>query len=271
VSGWRAPAAPAGIAASDGTLASGVQLTWPAVSGISQYAVLRAQGAALLTEIGTAYSNSYLDATATPGVIHRNAVRAHRQAPAPQSPEDRGWRSLAAPASVNASDGLFTDKVRVNWTVVPGATGYKVLRSSGTDPLTVVASIGSTDIVFPDLSASVGVTYTYVVRATTPLGDGPDSASVTGWRAPAAPAGLTATNGAQSDRVQLGWNPVPQGTGYVIFRKSGESAPVSIGNASTPIFLDTTAVPGILYEYFVRTNSPAGNGPPSGRTPDGVP
>ena len=96
MSGWRAPAAPAGIAASDGTLASGVQLTWPSVSGISQYAVLRAQGAALLTEIGTAYSNSYLDATATPGVIHRNAVRArigrHRRRKAPRIAAGDPWQ-----------------------------------------------------------------------------------------------------------------------------------------------------------------------------------
>lgn len=72
---------------------------------------------------------------------------------------------LLAPTGVNASDGTFTDRIRVTWDAVAGAIAYEVYRDG-----LLVASL--TDIVFEDTHVTPGATHAYTIRACNAKGCG---------------------------------------------------------------------------------------------------
>lgn len=96
------------------------------------------------------------------------------------------------PQSISASKGTFADRVRVQWSAVPGATGYRVFRSAAAGSSGLVDLSGSiTALSFDDFTATtelstgcspmeVGIEYKYYVVASNPCGDGAPSAAATG-------------------------------------------------------------------------------------------
>lgn len=119
------------------------------------------------------------------------------------------WFPVAAPTNVAATDGTYSDKVRVSWTKSSGATGYRVYRDgsqTGGDlgdvdyyddtgagapsitPGSAVASDGTSlyyvNLTLSGTSTSNGTTHTYKVVAFTSGDTSPDSATNTGYRAP---------------------------------------------------------------------------------------
>ena len=88
----------------------------------------------------------------------------------------------AAPVSVSATDDTFTDKVRVTWSAVPGATSYKVYRGTVLSACVLVAG-AVTVTAFDDTSAEARVNYYYWVTASNSAGDSQFSAYDTGRRA----------------------------------------------------------------------------------------
>lgn len=73
-----------------------------------------------------------------------------------------GGSGFNAPTGVAASDGTFTDKVRITWSAVSGATGYEVYRDLQTNLIQTVAA-GSTQ--FDDTTFNPGNSHTYWVKA----------------------------------------------------------------------------------------------------------
>ncbi len=68
------------------------------------------------------------------------------------------------PTNVQASDGTYTDKVRVTWNASAGASSYVVFRAtSAGGTQTNLGEISSTT--FDDITAAVGTTYYYWVSA----------------------------------------------------------------------------------------------------------
>jgi fibronectin type 3 domain-containing protein len=125
---------PIGVVASDGTLCSGIRVTWSPVRLASTYKIERA------TSLGGAYEVidvvagvSYDDLQAPPGEPRCYRVRAAcGTGESEPSAADCGTRGAppASPTGVDASDLAFCGKIRVSWTGVEGATSYKVLFSS---------------------------------------------------------------------------------------------------------------------------------------------
>jgi fibronectin type 3 domain-containing protein len=164
--GWRNLTAPVGVTASDGSYADKVQVSWTAVPGATSYQVYRATSAAgAKTGPARATSPTINDTTATTLVTYYYFVKACRDAICIDfSSYDAGWRNLAAPMNIQASDGTYPDKVRITWNAVAGATYYQVYRAilaGGTKML-----MGSpTGTEAGDTLAAPGVTYYYWVRA----------------------------------------------------------------------------------------------------------
>ncbi|MCX7004261.1 MAG: right-handed parallel beta-helix repeat-containing protein [bacterium] len=87
-------------------------------------------------------------------------------------------RLPSAPTAVNATDGSFSDKVRVTYAASVGASKYMVYRASASAPTNFVALSGELlTNTFDDTTAAPGVKYYYTVQA----------GSVFGWSALAAP------------------------------------------------------------------------------------
>ncbi len=181
------PAAPTGLTASDGGSTSACTISWTASSGATHYRVYRhtsndSGSATALSSWMT--STTYIDNTATPGVLYYYWVRAATGASGDNasdySSSDSGWRGLTAPAGVAASDGAHPDYVAVSWSASQGATNYRVYRnttnnSGGAGPL---GSQWQTTLSFQDATAQAGQTYYYWVKAAaTSAGERPSDYS----------------------------------------------------------------------------------------------
>lgn len=199
--GWRNIDPPATLAATDGTLTTGVQLTWPAVTGATGYRVYRAIGSATPAAIGTtaAPTVTYLDTTATPGTTYTYRVAALTAGGESRTnTSDTGWRNLAAPTNFAASDGTSTACVITTWTGVANAWSYRVYRATATGTLTAIGTSRSTS--YADMTATPGVTYRYAVSALSLSGEGARSTVDTGYRAIASGGGPATGGGGVTGR-----------------------------------------------------------------------
>jgi len=175
-SAFGKPSVPTNVHASDGIYTDKVQVTWTASAMATSYTVYRGKypytyyAASLGKTPGTVFD----DTTATPGMKYYYRVKASNSFGTSNfSAYDTGSRSTGIPmppTNVQASDGIYTDKVQVTWTASAMATSYTVYR--GKHPYTYyAASLGKTPgTVFDDTSTTPGMKYYYWVKASNTFG-----------------------------------------------------------------------------------------------------
>lgn len=227
--GHRKLPAPTGVSASDGTYADKVVVTWNPVNGATSYQIFRAEGMFdTKTQLGTLSSKSkalsFNDSTANLGAFYYYWVKAVSKNGTSDfsDPWDTGYRKLPVPTGVSASDGTYSDKVRVTWNSVQGAAQYLIYRSTSSTGGQVNIG-GSVTTTYDDTSASPGTTYYYWVRAFWSfMGSMSDYSSPdSGWRAvqaPSPPTLLSPSNDATgvSTNPTLSWNASSGATSYQI-------------------------------------------------------
>ncbi len=251
VIGWRAPAAPTNVIASDGTSTTSVLIGWSAVTGATGYKIYRGGAPNQIGAVGVA--TTFTDVSALAGISYVYSVKASTAAGlSAESASDMGFRNLSAPTGVAASDGTFTDRVEVTWNSVVGAVGFEILRSDSASPLAVLSAVTS----FADTTAIPGTVFTYKVRAVGMIGTSALSAGNSGYRAIAPPVDVAASDGAFTDRVAVTWSPSFGAIGYKIFRDGLTTAIGSVGVVTS--FSDTSAVAGNSYTYTVKVVVPTG-------------
>ena len=252
VIGWRAPVAPLGVSASDGTSTTQVTISWSAVAGVKGYDVLR-DGNKIGSSIGI--QTTYQDPSALPGIRYTYTVKSVTVAgSSAASLGDVGYRgALEIPTEVAASDGTFTDKISITWIAAYQATGYEILRAG-----VKIATVGASPLVYNDTTAAIGTVYPYAVRATRPTGLSALSVANSGWRNVAAPLSVVASAGTFTDKIKVTWKATPGATGYAVYR-SGTAGVLRtiVGNASTT-FYDTSALVATVYTYTVKATVAAG-------------
>lgn len=96
-----------------------------------------------------------------------------------------GLAQRMPPAGLQASDGTYSDRVRVTWNAGAGATGYEVWRKPR-GSARAAARIGATGSLlhFNDTSAEPGILYSYWVKAKTAEEISGFGASNPGYRKP---------------------------------------------------------------------------------------
>jgi hypothetical protein len=91
------------------------------------------------------------------------------------------WPVPAAPENVDASDGMYDDRVVVSWNAAQYAARYRVVRSVATPVTAMAEPAWSTDVVactsFTDASVMAGTTYVYWVHAGNTSGWSQSSAA----------------------------------------------------------------------------------------------
>lgn len=261
--GYSTIAAPANVAASDGTSSVQVTVTWDAAAGATGYTILRAIGSATPTEIGTTAALTFDDTTAVPATVYTYTVKStSADNVSAASVPTTGFRALAAPTPVAASQGTSTTKVTVTWGASPSAKGYQVFRATGGGEATRIATLG-TVLTYADTTAVVGTLYTYTLFATSPISTSVASAGADGYRNINAPTGVQATDGTSTVQVTVTWAAVTSATGYEIFRNAALAG--TVGAVRT--FADTGATPGMQYTYTVKaTTSVATSAASAGNT-----
>jgi len=93
---------------------------------------------------------------------------------------DEGGSAPSAPTGVSASDGNYTDHIRVSWNLASGATGYEVWRNTSNNSGTAIKS-GDYTSPYDDTSAVAGTTYWYWVKAQNSCGTSGFSSSDSGY------------------------------------------------------------------------------------------
>jgi len=218
-------APPADIFASDGTYTDKVQVTWSSSEGASGYQVWRNTSAVTGTSvnIGVSIAAGYNDTDAAPNTIYYYWVKATNSAGTSEfSSYDTGFRSVVsseipAPANIQASDGTYTNQVRVTWNSVSVAASYQVWRNVSNDSASasLLTTISSTTC--DDTTATTpGLTFYYWVKARNDSGVSAFSQPDAGYCGASGAAGIadlslrgflfqpeTLTNNAHPEMVML--------------------------------------------------------------------
>jgi fibronectin type 3 domain-containing protein len=248
------PAAPTNVQASDGTYTDKVRVNWSASSGATSYKVYRATSASGMKSLrGSPTGTTFDDTTATPGVTYYYWIKACKGVNCSDySAYNTGWRKLSAPTTVQASDGTYTDKVRVSWSASSGATSYKVYRATSASGMKSLRG-SPTGTTFDDTTATPGVTYYYWVKACKGVNCSDYSAYNTGWRKLSAPTNVQASDGTYTDKVRVSWSASSGATSYKVYRATSASGTKSLrGSPTGTTFDDTTATRGVTYYYWVK-------------------
>ncbi|MBC7317964.1 hypothetical protein H5T57_01740, partial [Candidatus Bipolaricaulota bacterium] len=245
-----APPAPQNLSASDGEYADEIIVTWAAVRGATRYEVFRATSEdGEYEKIGETKLTRFSDTTASPNVLYWYRVRACNQFGCSSfSHADSGYYLGSAPPqppqNVQASDGTFSDRIRVTWSESIGASYYEVYRSDvpGADFL-YLAQTGGTS--YDDQEIVIGRTYYYKVKACNSIGCSEYSPTDSGFAAvsqPAAPQNVQASDGTFSDRVRVTWSPVSGAARYEVHRATSQDGTYELRGETTGTSYDDTQV-----------------------------
>ena len=197
----------------------------------------------------------------------------------------------AAPTALGTS-AVTHNSVTLSWTPPNSViTGYHILRATGTQPMSVIASdVASTATQYVDDSVEPEAAYSYAVVAVNNAEEGPASAIATtetdplpvvilnsnpanGARSvarngtlPATATGLTLT--ASFDWVTLSWDTMADIsiTAYRIWRgpnASNMQVLVNNTNSLSTDYIDSTVEPNTKYRYAVAAINANGVGPQS--------
>ncbi|MCA1808713.1 MAG: hypothetical protein LC725_04555 [Lentisphaerae bacterium] len=105
------------------------------------------------------------------------------------------------PTGISATDGIYTDKVRVAWNAVAGATSYQVWQNTAGN-YSSAKKIGTTAATnYDDMSAGAQTTYYYWIKAVNAGGSSAFSAPDTGY--PGVTGPLVSVNGLIGDNVNV--------------------------------------------------------------------
>lgn len=245
-----------------------IKVTWEKVDGASGYYVYRkADGEKYFKQIAEVNGNktfSSTDLSATTGVKYQYTVRAYRNRdgkPYAGSYDSKGVTATACTKSPTIKSGVSTvsDKLKLTWSKVNGATGYNVYRKLENDKsYKLLKTInGNGNVEFTDSGLKCGVKYYYRVNGFRTVDsknyEGLGSKNYLGLTTPAQPA-LKSAKSLGYNTISIEWTKVEGATGYDIYRKTiGTYSKIgTVDKQSTVTFKDEKAVTGVRYQYTVR-------------------
>ncbi len=286
-----APNPPSSLSATDGTFSDRIGVSWVAPSGggaVTNYKLYRSENpsfvcadtAALAPTVDNiaAGSTGVQDTNGVvPGKIYYYLLRAIGAdgKKSECSNLDPGYAKIGAPLNLSATDGTYTNKVDVTWNPPASGqiTGYELYRNTVSTACTtaVFATVSAGTTLYSDVTASPGVQYYYSIKTNSPAGLSDCAALDPGYAKISPPENVAATDGTFTDKVAVTWSPPTLGgqiDGYKIYRDTTCTSLLGTVPSSQVSYNDTTVIPGVIYNYSLKTVSPLGDSACSG-TNDG--
>jgi len=243
------------INASDGGSHDGIVLSWAQEIPSATFRVRRgvtADPAAMVTLTDTG-ATGHNDTEVTPLRVYYYQVELFdgEGVLLGSSLVDSGYRELAAPGGLSASDSFFDNRIVLSWNAVSGAESYRIYRKVGEGEFALWKTIAETST--DDTESPPGVSVQYQVQSLNSHGAGDVSATEEGRRLVVNPDGLTISLGAALGELVLTWTASEGADSYVIYRgtTSDSDDAVAIGTSDATAFHDTTAEPGVSYHYWI--------------------
>lgn len=228
---------------------TGIALSWNAIVGATGYEV-EADGVVVSRSV-TDYTHSGLTAE----TAHTYRVRALGGAGSAWSAPLPVWTLPVRPATPTGLHATAAkDRIYLNWSAVPGATGYDI-EIDGQAVVDNGVATAYTDILLDPFSA-----HQYRVRARTTAIEGEWSTLVslrTLPDKPAMPAGIAVTSAASI--VTLNWTAEPSATKYEV-----EVNGAVIDNGTANSYKHRRVETGAEQKYRIRTTNASGTGEWSG-------
>ncbi len=166
--------------------------------------------------------------------------------------------------SFSASNGIYSDKIVLTWSAVPGADQYVVTRTPAGGSSTTI-TLGAVTTYTDTAAVTPGQVVTYTVKGRR-VSDGAESfvSTDTGYRLDPATVSVAASDGT-GPAVNIVW-PGAFWTEYRVLRTTSAGSPTS-GNAYITVptgntsGTDSTTVPGVTYWYWVQQRTVGTNDP----------
>jgi hypothetical protein len=256
------PPSPSPIAASDDECGY-VEVSWIDISGFS-YKVLR-DGVYAHTHY---VSSPFEDTGAEIGVWHEYEVEAWNTSCSTvvRAGPVLGIRYPYAtwPVTMTATEAVYCDKVRLEWTPVPYATQIEIFSDNEPDLgwNDLIATVSGDATSYDDYGAPWDgeVMYYRVVSFTAcdPAGTSM-SPAVSGNRAQttiATPSGLAVTDSTTCNTVSVSWDPLADANSYSLYRDASE-----IMQLTGTSYFDQSATPGVPHSYQITAHTPCFESP----------
>jgi fibronectin type 3 domain-containing protein/cytosine/adenosine deaminase-related metal-dependent hydrolase len=239
---------------------TGINLSWDAVSGATNYKVYRSDSeGGSYTNIGDTASNSYSDTGLNNNTTYYYKITATNADiySSDSSIANATTATLAIPTGFSATTASTT-QINLTWDAISGATGYNVYRSdtlSGTYSSIATPSSAS----YNDTGRTPGNTYFYKVKATNAGGESALASIVYETALSTTPANFLATT-ASTTQINLSWDGSSGATSYRIYRSDTSGGTYSsIATPSITSYSDTGRTPGATYYYKIIAVNAGGN------------
>ena len=274
--------APYSFSASDGLYENKVVLTWDAVasSSIQKYYIYRKyrySSSSIYSLIDSTSEKTYSDlydvsksGSIVMGSEYYYQVSAKAYTETEKSSADVGYCMLSYVQDIKASQGTYTDKVKVEWTLMIGGVTYYVYRNSTPketeenkfkllDSMSleqVAASPYYYDAIKSGYT-SIAVKYYYQVLAKLQSGKiseySPDTAL--GYISLPRVRNVAANDNYYIDSIKVRWDAVEGANSYNIYRSISEVTSTNlatyVGNTKDLNYIDYSMIPGMNYYYYV--------------------
>ena len=201
-------------------------------------------------------TNSFYEGKLKSGTSYRYAVKAYKTVNGKNyySPSYPTLWTSTKPANISkASFTSGTTAVKMNWSKVSGATGYRVYKyNTSTKKWQTVANTKNTSYTFSKLKA--GTTYKFTVRAYKTLnGTTYLSPSYTTFTSSTNPATVSFTLTPGSKKAVAKWSKVTGATGYKVYYKtSAKGKWIGLKTTTGTSYTKTGLTKGKTYYFTVK-------------------
>lgn len=233
----------------------GITVTWNEVDGAEDYVVYRrVAGSSTWVALTTTNDTSYFDSNVQNNKFYIYSIRAYNDEgvySAYDSAKTYTIKCVATPKLTKIANA--TTGIRIDWTKIAGATGYRVYRrGAGSTYWTYLGTTTNLWYVDNAVKNASGNYYRYTVRAVNSYFSGFDTNGLFTKRL-SNPVMKSATS--SSKGITVSWSKVNGALGYNVYRKTGNSSWVRIAVVSgvnTTSYVDKTAKKGVTYTYTTK-------------------
>lgn len=248
------PKAPTNVSATAESQTS-ISVSWSSLTGIKGYRVYRSASVKWTdsTLVGSSTSSSYVDKDLLSNKTYYYKVSAcNGSGESSTSLSVKATTKLGTPTNVTA-DATSTSSIRVSWSLVNGADGYYVYRSStgNTGSYTKVGSPASPP--YTDNGLSSNTTYYYQVSAyNNAAGEESLRSEYFSVRIDLNAPIMNVNPVSSSSNIIVSWSSVSGAIRYHVYRATSASGNYSqIGTASSTSYTDNNVTAGQTYYYKV--------------------